>query len=152
MQRMRRRIFGGYPCTASTDQDLPACINTTTTTDVLGGEALLHPKYRLPSRCFAYVGCAANVHSWKLPYLLENGDPDIKRLPKAIQSILSNYRGAKVDIPRTAVGDVLVRLGIAAARLRKMPCQTTSAADAYVEAHHALEQLDRLNDVGCCPE
>jgi len=83
---------------------------------------------------------------------LENGDPDIKRLPKAIQSILSNYRGAKVDIPRTAVGDVLVRLGIAAARLRKMPCQTTSAADAYVEAHHALEQLDRLNDVGCCPE
>ncbi len=131
--------------------DLPTGVEATTTTDGVGGEALLHPKYQLPMGCFAYVGSAANVHSWKLPYLLDNGDPDTKRLPKAIQSILSNYRGVKVDIPRTAVGDVLVRLGIAAATLRKMPCQTTSAADAYVEAHHALQQLDRLNDVGCCP-
>jgi hypothetical protein len=130
--------------------DLPAGMDIATTTHV-GGEELLHPKYRLPSRCFAYVGSAADVHSWKLPYLLDNGDPDVKRLPMAIQSILSNYRGVKVEIPRTAVGDVLVRLGIAATTLRKMPCQTTSAADAYVEAHHALDQLERLNDVGCCP-
>jgi hypothetical protein len=132
--------------------DLPTGMDATTEADVLGDDALLHPKYRLPVHCFAYVGSAANVHSWKLPYLLHNGEPDTKRLPKAIQSILSNYRGAKVDIPRSAVGDVLVRLGIAAARLRKMPCQTTPATDAYVEAHHALEQLERLSDVGCCPE
>ena len=99
-----------------TGLDLPTGMGITTTTDV-DGEALLHPKYRLPSRCFAYIGSAADVHSWKLPYLLDNGDPDIKRLPKAIQSILSNYRGVKVDIPRTAVGDVLVRLGIAATML-----------------------------------
>ena len=114
------------------------------------GAALLHPKYKLTMRCFAYVGAADNTHTWKLPYLLADGTPDARRLPKAIQCILSNYRGAKVEIPRTAVGDVLVRLGSAAAMLRKMPCQTASAADAYVEAHQALEQLNRLADVGCC--
>ena len=111
---------------------------------------LLQPKYGLPARCFAYVGKADEVHTWKLPYLLADGTPDQRRLPKAIQSILSNYRGAKVSIPREAVADVLVRLGIAAASMGKMPCQCNPAADAYVEAHDALKQLDRLTDVGCC--
>jgi hypothetical protein len=114
-------------------------------------DGLRHPKYGLEMRCFAYVGAADDPHTWKLPYLLDDGTPDAKRLPKAIQSILSNYRGAKVDIPRAAAGDVLVRLGIAATSLRKMPCQTAAPADAYVEAHQALNQLDRLRDVGCCP-
>ena len=123
-------------------------------TPVLASEApadgLVHPKYHLPSRCFAYVGAANEVHTWKLPYLLLTGVPDTKRLPKAIQSILSNYRGAKVDIPREQVGDVLVRLAIAAAILRKLPCQCTEPSPAYVEAHQALEQLERLADVRCC--
>ncbi|MCV7380958.1 hypothetical protein H7K38_20210 [Mycobacterium alsense] len=111
----------------------------------------LHPKYKLAVHCFAYVGAANDVHTWKLPYLLADGvTPDGKRLPKAIQCILSNYRGARVDIPPAAVGDVLVRLGNAAAILRKMPCQNEMAATAYVEAHDALEQLNRLADVGCC--
>jgi hypothetical protein len=113
-------------------------------------DGLLHPKYHLPSRCFAYVGAANEVHTWKLPYLLETGVPDTGRLPKAIQSILSNYRGAKVDIPREQVGDVLVRLAIAAATLRKLPCQCAKPSPAYVEAHQALEQLERLGDVRCC--
>jgi hypothetical protein len=113
-------------------------------------DGLLHPKYHLPSRCFAYVGAANEVHTWKLPYLLENGAPDTRRLPKAIQSILSNYRGAKVDIPREDVGDILVRLTIAAATLRKLPCQCAEPSPAYSEAHHALEQLERLGDVRCC--
>jgi hypothetical protein len=113
-------------------------------------DGLVHPKYHLPSRCFAYVGAANEVHTWKLPYLLLTGVPDTKRLPKAIQSILSNYRGAKVDIPREQVGDVLVRLAIAAAILRKLPCQCTEPSPAYVEAHQALEQLERLADVRCC--
>ena len=107
-------------------------------------------RYHLPSRCFAYVGAADKVDTWKLPYLLETGAPDTKRLPKAIQSILSNYRGTKVSIPREAVADVLVRLATAAATLRKLPCQCMDASPAYVEAHHALEQLGRLADVGCC--
>ncbi|BBZ49957.1 hypothetical protein H7H82_19695 [Mycobacterium heidelbergense] len=117
---------------------------------VAGPGVVLHPKYALSMQCFAYVGTADNAHTWKLPYLLADGSPDAKRLPKAIQCILSNYRGAKVDIPRVAVGGVLVRLGIAAAQLRKMPCQNASTADAYVEAHQALEQLGRLADVACC--
>jgi len=43
--------------------------------------------------------------------------PDRMRLPEAIQCILSNYRGAQVDIPEADVGDVMVRLGIAATML-----------------------------------
>ncbi len=113
-------------------------------------KSVLLPKYQLPVRCFAYVGAADDVRSWKLPYLLIDGGPDVKRLPKAIQSILSNCRGVKVSIPREAVGDVLVRLAVAAAMLRKLPCQCDPAADAYVEAHHALIQLNRLHEVGCC--
>ncbi len=112
--------------------------------------AMLHPKYALGMQCFAYIGAANNPRTWKLPFRLADGAPDAKRLPKAIQCILSNYRGSKVDIPRAAVGDVLVRLGIAAKELRKMPCQNASTADAYVEAHQALEQLNRLSDVTCC--
>lgn len=112
---------------------------------------LRDPRYHLPSRCFAYVGAADKASTWKLPYLLETGAPDTRRLPKAIQSILSNYRGAKVSIPREAVADVLVRLAVAAATVRKLPCQCMDASPAYAEAHSALEQLGRLADVGCCP-
>ncbi|PQM45622.1 hypothetical protein C1Y40_04213 [Mycobacterium talmoniae] len=112
---------------------------------------ILHPKYALGMQCFAYVGAANDTRTWKLPYLLADGiTPDTRRLPKAIQCILSNYRGARVDIPPDVVDEVLVRLGKAVAMLRKMPCQQAAAADAYREAHQALEQLDRLSDVGCC--
>lgn len=111
---------------------------------------LLHAKYRIPARCFAYVGAADRPATWKLPYLLGTGQPDCKRLPKAIQSILSNYRGTKVGIPREAVPDVLVRLGRCAAGLGRMPCQGRPTADAYTGAHDALDQLDRLGEVGCC--
>lgn len=114
------------------------------------GRALLHPRYHLPARCFAYVGAGDDPRRWKLPYLTSAGTPDARRLPMAMQAILSNYRGVHVDIPRETVGDVLVRLARAAAVLRKLPCQITPAAPAYVEAHLALEQLERLPDVGCC--
>ncbi len=111
----------------------------------------LHPKYQLAMQCFAYVGAANDTHTWKLPYLLADGiTPDAKRLPKAIQCILSNYRGAQVDIPEADVSDVMVRLGIAAKMLEKMPCQNRSVASAYRGAHLSLQQLDRLSDVGCC--
>jgi hypothetical protein len=46
-------------------------------------------------------------------------------------------RGAKVDIPREVVGDVLVRLAIAAATLRKLPCQCAEPSPIYLEAHQA---------------
>ncbi len=113
-------------------------------------DELLHHKYQLPARCFAFVGAASIQSTWKLPYVYADGGPDLKRLPKALQSILSNFRGVKVSIPREAIPDVLVRLGRAAALAQKMPCQCAPAPDAYAEAHEALDQLGRLSDVGCC--
>jgi len=59
-----------------------------------GDGALLHPKYKIPARCFGYVGDANDPGTWKLPYRLGNGSVDLKRLPKAIQCIITNYRGA----------------------------------------------------------
>ena len=147
-------VHGIYrPCDVPVTSALPSAPSDTegaAPSDPVDGE-LLQPKYHLPARCFAYVGRADAPSTWKLPYLFVDGTPDQKRLPKAIQAILSNYRGAKVSIPREAVADVLVRLGVTVATLGKMPCQCNPTADAYVEAHEALTQLDRLADVGCCP-
>jgi hypothetical protein len=110
--------------------------------------ALLHPKYKIPAMCFAYVGDASKPHTWKLPYLLADGTPDIKRLPKAIQSILSNYRGATVSgIAEQAIPDVLLRLARAAAKLRRLPHQCGETAPIYVQLTEALEQSGHLDEV-----
>ncbi|BCO35467.1 hypothetical protein BMW24_022495 [Mycobacterium heckeshornense] len=143
-------VHGIYRPCSSAAADFEAVPSDATTVSVVADGELRHPKYALGMQCFAYVGAADNTRTWKLPYRLADGAPDPKRLPKAIQCILSNYRGARVDIPRAAVAEVLVRLGIAAAELRKMPCQNAPTADAYTNAHQALEQLNRLSDVGCC--
>ncbi len=109
---------------------------------------LLHPKYRLPADCFAYVGRASDPRTWKLPFCLVDGCVDGRRLPKAIQAILSNYRGAQVGgIPEAAVPDVLVRLGQAAARLGKLPQQTPETAEVYRRLAAVLDQLGRLDEV-----
>jgi len=145
-------VHGIYrPCTAPSLElpDASSVLDTEVATPIADGE-LLHHKYQIPSRCFAYVGAANQPNTWKLPYLLANGSPDLKRLPKAIGAILSNYRGVKVSIPREAVADVLVRLSKAAASIGKMPCQCQPTAEVYIEAHEALDQLGRLSDVGCC--
>lgn len=108
----------------------------------------LHPKYRLPCSCFAYVGDAGDAATWKLPYLDAGGGIDKRRLPKAIQSILSNYRGAHVGgIPEQAIPDVLVRLAAAARRAGKMPGQTGKPAAIYVQLAQVLEQLGRLEAI-----
>lgn len=109
---------------------------------------LLHPKYQLSCRCFAYAGDPSRPNTWKLPYLLADGSVDAKRLPKAIQCILTNYRGARVsDIPEAAIPDVLVRLAQAAARLGRMPAQQTETAEIYRHLAAILEQFGRLADV-----
>jgi len=112
------------------------------------GEGLLHPKYNLPARCFAYVGHAGDPQTWKLPYRLADGSIDTKRLPKAIQAILSNYRGARVsNIPEQDIPDILVRLGCAAASQGKMPHQAGKTASTYQRLADVLEQLGRLDEV-----
>jgi hypothetical protein len=120
-------------------------------TDVESGSAsvetvltppLLHPKYQLPACCFAYVGNANDPSSWKLPYLLADGKPDGKRMPKAIQALLSNFRGVKVaGIPEPAIPDVLRRLAQAAAVEGKLPPLAVNPAPAYQSLATVLEQL-----------
>jgi hypothetical protein len=127
--------------------------DSTAVVDVIEPDMLLHPKYARGMQCFAYVGAANDTRTWKLPYLEADGvTPDRRRLHGAIQCIVRNYRGTQVVIPTAAVPDVLVRLGIAAKMLRKMPCQNGSTTETYRDAHQVLEQLKRLTDVGCCPE
>jgi hypothetical protein len=110
---------------------------------------LLDSKYRLPARCFAYVGDPAHPSSWHLPYRLADGSVDHARLPKAIEAILSNYRGGHVtSIPERAIADVLVCLARAAHSLGKMPGQAPEPAPAYVALTRALDQLGRLGEVG----
>jgi hypothetical protein len=118
---------------------------------IAGGQAggqSLHPKYKLPAPCFAYVGNAADPHTWHLPYLKADGTVDVRRLPKAVQAILSNYRGARVSsVPEAAIPDVLVRLACAAGSLGRLPDQCAEPAVVYVQLVAALEQLGRLADV-----
>jgi hypothetical protein len=109
---------------------------------------LVHPKYKLPVTCFAYVGSAADPKTWRLPYLLADGTPDHARLPKAIAAILSNYRGARVSsVPESAIPDVLVTLARTAQRLGKLPAASRDGAPVYLQLQDALEQLGRLTDV-----
>jgi hypothetical protein len=109
---------------------------------------LVHPKYRLPAQCFAYVGSAADPKTWHLPFLLADGTPDLARLPKAIQAILSNYRGAHVSsVPEAAIPEVLVTLARTAHALGKLPASGPGAARAYLQLQDALDQLGRLADV-----
>jgi hypothetical protein len=106
---------------------------------------LLHPKYGIPAHCFAYVGDACHPGTWKLPYRCADGSVDLKRLPKAIQSILSNYRGAKVGgIPERAIPDVLVRLARAAASVGKMPHQCSKPPAIYCRLADTLEQSGKM--------
>ncbi|HET9099481.1 MAG TPA: hypothetical protein VFN62_03745, partial [Acidobacteriaceae bacterium] len=117
-------------------------------------QVLLHPKYRLPAPCFAYVGDYAKPCTWKLPYLLADGTVDAKRLPKAVQCILSNYRGAKVSgIPEPSIPAVLDRLARAARHAGHMPPQACNPAPIYRQLSEALEQLGIASlaaDVGRC--
>ena len=111
-------------------------------------DGVLHPKYHVPAACFAYVGNAAKPATWKLPYRLVDGSIDLRRLPKAVQAILSNYRGVKVSaIPEDDIPDVLVRLACAAASLGKMPGQAGETAPVYHQLAEALDQEGRLGDV-----
>jgi Type I restriction enzyme R protein N terminus (HSDR_N) len=108
---------------------------------------LLHPKYKIPARCFAYVGDASDTATWKLPCWLESGETDTNRLPGAIRAVLSTYRGTRVVIPEAAVPDVLVRLGKAAAAAKKLPGQDPTPLSSYQQLYDALYQLNRLSEV-----
>lgn len=103
---------------------------------------LVHPKYKLPAPCFAYVPDASRPATWKLPYRMMDGAVDRKRLPKAIQAILGNYRGARVGgIPEGDMRAVLVRLARAAWSEGRMPPSALAPAPAYQQLALVLAQL-----------
>lgn len=104
-------------------------------------EDLLHPKYKLPARCFAYVGDPRRTASWKLPYLRADGSVDERRLPKAIQSVLQDYRGEQVRLPEDRIPEILIRLADAAARLGRMPHQDPTPAAIYLDLEQKLGQI-----------
>lgn len=110
---------------------------------ISAGDVLLHGKYKIPARCFAYVGDASDPATWKLPCRLLNGAIDEGRLSGAIHAIFTNY----CDIPESAVVDVLVQLGKAAAEAGKMPGQTGAPAHIYRALYDTLHQLGRLQEV-----
>ena len=110
---------------------------------------LVHPKYKIPAECFAYVPNAGAPKSWKLPYRLASGEIDARRLPKAIQSLLSNYRGARVTkIPESEVPAILLRLANAAAESGHMPPNAPTPAPAYEQLYLALRQLGLVDKIG----
>lgn len=110
---------------------------------LFGTDHLLHPKYHLPAYCFAYVGDPSKPSSWKMPYLLEDGSVDSKRLSPAIRCIVSNYRGAKVrDVPEESVPAVLNKLGEAARRVGRLPARSSDPSDTYRLLEDALDQLE----------
>lgn len=103
---------------------------------------MLHPKYQLPAKCFAYVGSLDDPGTWSLPYLLRDESVDVKRLPKAISSIISNYRGKKVKkIPETEIPMVLKTLENAAREVRKMPDQHPHTSSTYRNLEEVLLQF-----------
>jgi hypothetical protein len=106
-------------------------------------DSLLHPKYQLPASCFAYVGDPQRTSTWKLPYLKADGTVDSRRLPKAIQSVLRDYRGEQVRLPEEAVPDVLARLASAAALQGRMPDQDPTPAPIYLALRDSLHQFAR---------
>lgn len=110
-------------------------------------ESLLHPKYALPARCFAFVGSVDRPATWKLPYLRLDGGVDERRLPKAIQAVISDYRGQHTSLPAERIPDVLVRLAEAAVRAGRMPHQDPTPAQAYVDLRHVLMQKGRHTDI-----
>ena len=108
----------------------------------------LHPKYHLPASCFAYAGSAADPRTWKLPYLHADGSVDERRLPKAIQAMLTNYRGAKVSaIPEAATPEIFVRLGKAAMRSGRISPTGAGNGNVYDQLVEALRQHGRLGDL-----
>ena len=106
---------------------------------------LLHSKYNRPARCFAYVGDANRPRTWRLLYLSIDNSVDKERFPKAIQAILSNYRGSKLSrssIPEEAIPDILINFAKVAESIGIMPHQNSRTSQCYHLLAEAVEQFN----------
>ena len=92
--------------------------------------------------CKYIVENPAQPGTWKLPYRLIDGSIDERRLPKAVQAILSNYRGVKVSgTPEEAVPAILICLAEVVESIGKMPHQRADTAMIYQQLADVLEQI-----------
>ena len=146
-------VDGIYRPATTLDERRPADVTSAVPQEpfeshIPSAQALLHPKHKVPAECFAYVGDPSRTATWKLPYRLADGSVDQGHLPGAIRAVLSNYRGARVKtVPESAISDVLVRLGKAAAEIRKLPGQTHKPLASYQQLYDALDQIQRLDEL-----
>ena len=109
---------------------------------------LLNTQYNLPARCFAYIGNPNKPTTWKLPYLLEDGSVNIKRLPGAVQCVVTNFRGLQVKtIPEKDIPSVLLKLGKAAKSVGKLDPENPKMANCYKQLYNAVVQLNILNKI-----
>ena len=91
---------------------------------------------------------AGKPATWKLPYLKADGTVDDKRLPKAIQCLLSNFRGTKVkNIPESDVSQVLLRLARCAKSAELLPPESIRPAPVYQQLVMVLEQNNLLSQL-----
>lgn len=108
----------------------------------------LHSTYKLPARCFAYVPDANKPTTWKLPYLRADGSIDARRLPKAIQCLVNNYRGRRVrGIPESVIPNILLHLARAAASQGLLPPKAVNTAPTYRQLVQVLDQLGLLSQL-----
>lgn len=118
----------------------------------LADDGVRHPKYDLPAWCFAHVGDPARPATWKLPYLLDDGSVDARRLPKAIGAVIRDYRDRQVQgLSEEHTGQVLVRLAGAAVRIGRMPHQDPTPAETYVALLDHLRRIRRVGEVPGLP-
>lgn len=112
----------------------------------VGAEGVLHPRYKLPARCFGYVGDEANPRTWKYPYRRLNGEVDEKRLPAAIRAATSNYRGVRSDLPDAAAPFVIDRFVDAAIEIGCYDSPLKSYADLRAAAAQHKIYVDRTGE------
>ena len=111
-------------------------------------DELLNKQYKLPARCFAYIGDPNNPYTWKLPYLENNGTIHVKRLQSAIQSTVTNFRGLQVKtIPEKNIPGVLIKLAKAAKDVGKLDPDNPKMANCYKQLYNAIKQMGVLDKI-----
>ena len=109
---------------------------------------LINKTYKLPSRCFAYVGDPNKPSTWKLPYLSLDGSVNIKRLPGAVECVVTNFRGLQIKtIPEENINEVLIKLAKASKSVGKLNPNNPKMANCYKQLYKAIDQIGALDKI-----
>ncbi len=111
-------------------------------------DELLNKQYKLPARCFAYVGDPNNPYTWKLPYLSLDGSVNVARLPGAIGCVVTNFRGLQVKtIPEKEIPQVIIKLAKATKSVGKLNPDNPKMANCYKQLYNAVDQMGGLDKI-----